>query len=456
LITRDKNIVLDRDSINDCIKQFEIDKTRLANLYDYYIGNSAIVDRERTAGLPNNTLMHGFAQYIATMTSGYLIGDPVQYVGNNLDDLQDAYDRADVQSIDAELALSQAIYGRGVELVYADSRARPRTTSVNPQNAFVVYADDAENLPIFGVYRLSSVDSSGSTSYKSIYVYTPLEIIEYSVEDGYANAEVGRVVHNFDYVPLVEYWNNTYQIGDFESVISLIDAYDVLQSDRVNDKEQFADALLVLTGVVGLNAPTDSEDTRTPAERLKQDRVLSLPDVGAKAEYLLKQLNEADTDVLRASIKSDIHKFSMVPDLSDENFAGNSSGVAMKYKLLGLEQLTKIKERWFREGLRWRLRLFTGFLSLKGSPSIDPDAVQMQFRRSLPVNDLEIAQMVQMLQGLVPAKTLLSQVPFIENINEAFDELKAEKQDNIAAQAAAFGAFPAVKEDDDGGTSRND
>ena len=445
MITRDANIVLDRDSINDCIKQFEIDKTRLSNLYDYYIGNSAIVDRERTAGLPNNTLMHGFAQYIATMTSGYLIGDPVQYLGDNLDDLQDAYDRADVQSVDAELALSQAIYGRGVELVYADSRARPRTTSVNPQNAFVVYADDAEGLPIFGVYRLSGVDSSGSTSYKSIYVYTPSEIIEYSVEDGYANAEVGRVVHNFDYVPLVEYWNNSYQTGDFEGVVSLIDAYDVLQSDRVNDKEQFADALLVLTGVVGMDVPTG--ETRSAAQRLKEEGTLSLPDPQARAEYLIKQLNEADTDILRVSIKQDIHKFSHVPDLSDENFAGNSSGVAMKYKLLGLEQLTKIKERWFREGLRWRLRLFTGFLSLKGSLSIDPDAVQMQFRRSLPVNDLEIAQMVQMLSGMVPAKTLLSQVPFIENVNEAFDELKEEKQESIAAQAAAFGSMPIPKED---------
>jgi SPP1 family phage portal protein len=379
------------------------------------------------------------------MTSGYLIGDPVQYVGDNLDALQDAYDRADVQSVDAEIALSQAIYGRGVELVYADSQARPRTASVSPQNAFVVYADDVEGLPIFGVYRLTSLDSNGATAYKSIYVYTPSEIIEYSVEDGYANAEINRVQHNFDYVPLVEYWNNSYQTGDFEGVVSLIDAYDVLQSDRVNDKEQFADALLVITGVTGF--ASDPDDTRSAAQRLKEEGTMSLPDVGAKAEYLIKQLNEADTDILRVSIKQDIHKFSHVPDLSDENFAGNSSGVAMKYKLLGLEQLTKIKERWFREGLRWRLRLFTGFLSLKGSLSIDPDAVQMQFRRSLPVNDLEIAQMVQMLSGLVPAKTLLSQVPFIENVNEAFDELAAEKKEGIAAQAAAFGAFPAGNDD---------
>lgn len=42
-------------------------------------------------------------------------------------------------------------------------------------------------------------------------------------------------------------------------MLPLIDAYDLLQSDRVNDKQQFADALLVLTGVMGLTAPEDGD-----------------------------------------------------------------------------------------------------------------------------------------------------------------------------------------------------
>lgn len=446
MITRDKSMVLDRDSINDCVKQFDLEASRLAKLHEYYTGRSAITERMRTTGLPNNRLMHGYPAYIATMTSGYLIGDPVQYGVDEgqeqaLAALQDAYNAADVGSVDAEIALNQAIYGRGVELVYADSQARPRTTAIDPQNAFVVYSNDAEGLPLFGVYRLVEVNSKGEANVTRYTVYTPEEAIEYAVgTGGVVGAETARMTHNFPYVPMVEYWNNSSQTGDFEGVISLIDAYDVLQSDRVNDKEQFADALLVLTGVVGFDAPEG--DTRTAAQRLKQEGTLSLPDPQAKAEYLIKQMSESDTEILKDAIKSDIHKFSHVPDLTDEQFAGNSSGVAMKYKLLGLEQLTKIKERWFREGLRWRLRLFSGFLSLKGKPSLDADSVQMMFRRSLPVNDLEIAQMVQMLAGLVPAKMLLSQVPFVDDVNTAFDDLTEEKQANIAAQAAAFGAFP--------------
>ena len=89
----------------------------------------------------------------------------------------------------------------------------------------------------------------------------------------------------------------------------------------------------------------------------------------------------------------------MVPDLTDEQFAGNVSGVAMRFKLLGLEQLTKIKERWFREGLRARLKLFCAFLSLRGEPPVDADRVQIVFTRALPVNELEIAQTVNATAG---------------------------------------------------------
>ena len=176
MITRDKAIVLDRDSINDCVKQFDLEASRLAKLHEYYVGLTEVTNRARTAGLPNNRLMHAYPQYIATMTSGYLIGDPVQYTSEDdagLEALTDAYDAADVQSIDAEIALHQAIYGRGVELVYADSQARPRTTAVDPQNAFVVYSNDAEGLRLFGVHRLVEVNSKGEANVTRYTVYTP-------------------------------------------------------------------------------------------------------------------------------------------------------------------------------------------------------------------------------------------------------------------------------------------
>jgi len=111
-----------------------------------------------------------------------------------------------------------------------------------------------------------------------------------------------------------------------------------------------------------------------------------------------------------------------VPDLTDEHFAGNLSGVAMRYKLLGLEQLTSIKERYFREGLRCRIKLISRYLSLLGAKEVQAGDVRFIFTRSLPVNDVEQAQIVSQLHGIVPEEQLLPQLSFLREMPKEADE----------------------------------
>lgn len=71
-------------------------------------------------------------------------------------------------------------------------------------------------------------------------------------------------------------------------------------------------------------------------------------------------------------------KLSMVPDITDASFAGNPSRVTMGYKLFGFTQLIKEKERYFREALRWRLRMMAHFMGKLASPELDPEAVERE------------------------------------------------------------------------------
>ena len=112
----------------------------------------------------------------------------------------------------------------------------------------------------------------------------------------------------------------------------------------------------------------------------------------------------------------------------------------MKYKLLGFEQVTKIKERYMRDGLKYRLRLFCAMLSIKGMPAIDPEQVEIVFTRALPANELELAQVVATLQGMVPDATLLSLLPFVGDAQQAADELQAQKEESVRLQQQAFAA----------------
>jgi len=162
-----------------------------------------------------------------------------------------------------------------------------------------------------------------------------------------------------------------------------------------------------------------------------------MPSVGAAAGYLTKQLNETEIQVLADALVRDIHKIAMVPAMTDEHFAGQASGVAMRFKLLGLEQLTKAKERWFREGLRSRMRLFANVLAALGSPKLDADAVEMTFTRGLPLNGLEQARMVRLLRGLVPDEILLKQIAFIDDVDKAL-EMTRRQQGPEASKATAL------------------
>lgn len=451
------------------VKHDDILTKRLKPLYKMYTGEHAITERVRLLGLPNNKLVHDFPKYIATMASGYLVGKPVQYKApDNAKEaykkLDDALEAAKTDCTDSELAMDCSVYGKGVELCYADGEAQVKSSAISPLFGFVVYDDTVEHLPLFGIMVTVKTDQTLKETGKRLSVYTPTQVIKYIAssmsEPTPVPVEESRESHYFGEVPMVEYWNNESETGDFERSMSLINAYDECQSDRVNDKQQFTDAIMLLKGMrsLGINQseveldPADPEyavkvenEARkaklTPSQYLAQTKTLSLPK-DADASYLTKPDMESANELLRKSLADDIHKFTFVPNLTDEKFAGVSSGVAMRFKLLGLEQITSVKERFFREALRTRLKLFAAHLSLLGAAELDIDKIQITFSRSLPVNELEIAQTLQTYKDLVPDELLMSQVPFVEDADKAVVDMKKQRAEKVKESAMMFATQP--------------
>ena len=360
--------------VKEAIERFASERPRLHRLGRYFEGRHDILSRSKRQGLPNARLPHGFPKYIAELSAGYMLSEPVQYRLPGKEKEMEAFlsfaKRAADDALDMDLALNQSVYGRGVSLLYGQEKKR--LTSLDPQSAFLVYDDTVERRPLMGI--LLGADET--------YVYTKTEELVFAGGRRRDYTHPDRVrPHGFCGVPMVEYLNNAQAQGDFEDVLPLIDAYDLLASDRVNDREQFADAMLVLTGVMGLGTASAPDDPLSAARLLRQERTLSLPDADSKAEWLVKNPVEKDIDVLRAALSSDIHKFSMTPDLDDDRFAGNLSGVAIRYKLFCLDRKTRIKERWFVRGLRERARLLCGVLTANGLAAPDPEAMDILIPR---------------------------------------------------------------------------
>lgn len=456
MIKRSEDIIFNEDkSINlkaliSCLKEHTESIERFSMLKDLYDGKHAILDRSKVqTDLANNKLMINHAEYITDFATAYFMGNPIKYTfpeeENRTDDdsLLQAFRKANITQVDTELARDLSIFGIGIEYVYQDKEGNTKSTNLDPRTAFLIVDDTVEENTLLGVHRIKKRDEENKEIGEVIKAITDNTVYTFEFKNNALNL-INEDVNIFNQVPMIEYWNKVNKKGDFESVVSLINAYNLLQSDRVNDKEQYVDSLLVLYGTL---AGDNSEEKLKTARELKRLGLLELSE-GDKVEYLSKTFHEADVELLKKSIIEDIHKISKVPNLTDENFAGNSSGVAMKYKLLGLEQLAQTKEEYYRIGLKERIKLYANILNIK-MISIDVDNIEMTFIRSLPVNELEIAQLITYLNNVVSQKTLLSLLPFVEDVDSEIERVEEQKQNNLKLAQVSFGGYEIGQEDEE-------
>ncbi len=394
------------------IRKHDTERYRLDRLYSYYCGEHDILSRNRGENAANNRLVCNHAKYITDCTTGYFLGSPIKYTsrsGKDISLIKDILKRCDSDTQDIDLARFGSIYGTSYEMLYLTGKGEIRLSSLDPRNAFVVYDDTVEQNPMFGVYYLPLNSEDGFRTGYRVYLCDKETVTEFITSPSFTITKKNDAYeHFFGDVPIIEYYNNWDRQGDFEQVTSLIDAYNTLQSDRVNDKEQFVDSLLVIKGQILGDTPEEESSTYNA---IKKFGIMTIDDTG-DAKWLTRQFDENSVDILRRSIESDIHKFSGVPCLTDENFAGNSSGVAMKYKLIAFEQMIKIKERYFTEGLRIRLSLIANALSVLGYSRPDVGDIGITFTYELPENESEIARTVNLLKGIVPDEKLVKLLPY--------------------------------------------
>ena len=440
MYTLPKDTKITYQILNDVIEYNEKYKDRYLMLENYYLGKHDITSRHKDERLKNNKVMVNHAKYITDTNVGYLLGNPVEYQaseGYDIEAVLDAYKKQTINDLDSEIAKDVSVFGCQYEYIYVNEDAEPRSCEVDNKNCIIVYDDTVEHNKLFGLIYRGIYEGETFKYWDIIYVDKEKEVHYKSYSKSLRKAGEEKP-HVFGDVPIICYKNNPELLGDFETVLSLIDAYNLLQSDRINDKEQLVDAILCMYGM-------DFDEEQ--AEMLHESRMLANLPVDGKVEYLVKTLQESDVDILRQNIENDIHKISMVPNMSDVNFVGNSSGVAIRYKLLAFEQNIKNKERYMEKGLMERFKLYNNFLVTSSKMSEVPvEEVDAMFKRNLPSNDFEISQMISNLSDYVDTETLISQLSFVK---DASDIIEAKKEEDESKPKSPYDMMFASNEIDD-------
>lgn len=371
-------------------------------------------------GKPCNKVMTNYCHSIVQTYNGYLTGIDIAYNSeNDFDEVQDVLNYNDVHSVDAELLKHALIAGVAYEIGYIDEDGKHRFKVLDSRNVIPVYDNtlNQELKYVIRFYKDSLVDKDEYT----VEVYDKYRIKTYRSTQGFSSFQLLRIMpHYFNQVPIVVFQLNNDMESIFEQVITLQDAYNELQSGEVDSWDAFADAYLIFRGV---------QANQDDLEDAKQSRVFMI-DNDADIDYLTKNINDTQIQNMLIDINNNIHKIANCPDFSQESF-GSASGISLRYRLLGFENVSANIEANMRKALQKRIELICAILKIKGSETLWRD-VKIQFTRNLPINIEETANIVNSLRGIVSDETLITLLPFINDPEAEIERLKRQEQGRMS------------------------
>lgn len=367
---------------------------------------------------PDNRIAVNFAKYIVDTMNGYFIGNPIKITVDGGEEAIEKYiefldQYNDQDDNNAELSKICSIYGKGYEMYYNDEEGNVGIIYLDPTEAFMIYDDSVLKRERYFVrlYRDEDNVLHGSVSDQ--------EKVRWFTIKGKIVWNEQEQLHYFNGVPATEYRENKECQGIFEPVMSIINAFNKAISEKANDVDYFADAYLKIIGTL-----LDEDELK----HIRSDRVINFDGDGESVivDFLQKPNGDTTQENLLDRLQNLIFLIAMVANISDENF-GTSSGIAMAYKLQGMSNLRKTKERKFTSGMNRRYKLI---FSNPGNAMKKDDWVKLhyKFTPNVPANLLEESQIAQNLSGVVSQETQLGVLSVVDNPKAEIERIDKEEE----------------------------
>ncbi|XJS09856.1 phage portal protein [Aerococcaceae bacterium WGS1372] len=410
---------------------------RIRELYDYAEGNNHTVlegeSRRLEQDATDTRAVHNFGKSVATFNSGYIAGNPIQinYINQKIHDgLQEIARANDFNELHRNLIWDLTICGRAYDITYRTEDDKTKVRRLDPMETFVIFDNTLSDHSLCGV-RYYSTNPFGDASI-NVEIYTDHNIKTYEMKSN-ALHEIDSSDNLFGEVQITEYKRNLIGMGAYETELDLFDLYDAAQSDTANYMKDLSDAILFISGRMEFpEGMSELEKAEWLAGMKRARLILGQPEVDHErgisgtidAKYLYKQYDVAGTEAYKDRIANDIHKFTNMPDLTDEKFGGNRSGESMKYKLFGLDQERMTTESLFRKGLTRRIELIVNIESLgSGWESFDPTQLTITFTPNKTLSELDVINTARNMFGMTSDLTVLEQLSKATGI-DAEDELE--------------------------------
>ena len=345
-----------------------------------------------------------------------------------------------------------AIFGVSYELLYIDGeftnsstlpiKAEVKFISVDPREMILLYDYSSEPQKKIAIrfYPINDGKFNVEVYYKDRieqYERIPKEkdqlVNSATNEDSYFLTPKSTSSNFFDDIPVVAFYMGDDPTGLIAPVIPLIDAYDVLVSDSMNEFDRFAHAYLVMKRF-GITDPTKKKEPGAVSRALqflKRYRLFEHLDKDADIKFLTKDIPSGFIEYMSDFIQKQIHIQSHVPDFAVEKFSG-ASGIAIQRLLFDFENVVSSAEADFDLALYDRIRLITAIYKKLNRFTGEPMDLVISHKRNTPLNLMEFAQTASILKGAGFSSYLVADImpdDIVPNIEEELRRQRMERED---------------------------
>ena len=366
--------------LKDAFWQHETNALQIDYLYWYRRGKQPILARKKEIR-PEicNKVVENHAEEIVTFKDGYLLGEPLQYVGSSKDKavvekitmLNRYMKTEDKASKDLELSEWFHTGGNAYRMTLPrkpkfQDDAPFSIFTLDPRFTFVVYYNGLGSRPMMGVKYVIRKDGK-----KLFSVYTDRWYFEI------VNGEIVKAEpHIMGDIPIIEYPANNSRIGSFEIVLPILDAMNNVGSNRMDGIEQFIQSIMKF-----VNADI-SEDDFLKMAQLGAIKIKSEQGANADVSYMTQELNQTQTQVTKDDLYSAVLTICGMPNRNGGSSTSDTgAAVIMRDGWSDAEARAKKEEAVFKKSENRFLRLILRFATVFQTLDLTVGDVETRFTR---------------------------------------------------------------------------
>ena len=415
--------------INTSMSEHIVNKQEIDFLIEYKNGSQPILQKVKTIRPEvNNKLVINHAQMATRMVTGYFLGTPIQYIQSGDGRKEDvellnryvAYE--DKASTDKEIGEYQSICGTAYRIIFTDGQFADEVPfedrALNPSTTYVVYENTIAEKPLLGVTYYTLLDDDGKGIGKKIYAYTEFGMYEFitNSDDRVDNDTLLNFTsYNVGGVPIVEYPNNMWRIGDWELCIGLMDAINALNSGRLDDIDQIVQSLLVF-----INADIDADGY----DEMREAGVVVLKNTTTnktEVKTIEQGLDHGGMNLFAEELEHLLYAMLGIPDRNARGGGGDTGqAVELRDGWADLEVVARNKELTYKKSEKQALKIILNIMNNKLGTKISLMDIDIKFTRNKSNN---LLVKTQGYMNLMSTRTLspadcLTIVDLVSDVNE--------------------------------------